>query len=100
MIRALFWRTVSDGWLLFVALCIAMVLFPWVFIWAQSKISIGAFSDFLTNALPQNWQRLGRADQPNCYAGRPRGIAVHPSAGASRPLSGRSPAEAMSSVAK
>jgi len=57
MIRALFSRTINDGRLLLVALCAVMFLFPWVFIWAQSKISIGAFSDFLTNALPQNWQR-------------------------------------------
>jgi ABC-2 type transport system permease protein len=80
MIRALLLRTINDGWLLLVALCAAMFLFPWVFIWAQNKISIGAFSEFLTHALPQDFQKVWGVpiSEVASSAGRVALLYVHP----------------------
>ncbi len=54
---ALLRKTIGDAMLLFIALLLLMFFFPWIFAWASGMISLGAFSDFLTRALPPQWQR-------------------------------------------
>jgi ABC-2 type transport system permease protein len=58
MIRALFAKTIRDARLLLAAILAVMFFFPWLFIWASSMISLPAFSDFLTRAIPEEWQRV------------------------------------------
>lgn len=80
MIRALVAKSMGDAKLLFVALLFVMLLFPWLFIWTSSKISLPAFSDFLTHALPQQWQRVWGVpfSQVATPAGRIALVYVHP----------------------
>ena len=80
MIRALFAKTVTDARLLFAAVVVAMLLFPWLFVWASGKISLPAFSDFLTRTLPQEWQRVWGVpiSEVATPAGRVALVWVHP----------------------
>jgi ABC-2 type transport system permease protein len=58
MIRALCAKAIGDAKLLLVALIALMFFFPWLNVWVSSKISMPAFSEFLANALPKQWERL------------------------------------------
>lgn len=80
MIRALFAKAIGDAKLLFAALAVLMFFFPWVFLWASGKISVPAFANFLTNALPHEWQRLWGVpfSQVATPAGRAALAFVHP----------------------
>jgi ABC-2 type transport system permease protein len=73
-------KNVRDARLLFVAILVLMFFFPWLFIWASSMISLPAFSDFLTRALPQEWQRVWGVpfSQIATPAGRVALVWVHP----------------------
>ena len=57
-----------------------MFFFPWLNIWLSSMISLPAFSDFLTNALPKRWERLGGVSfsQIATPAGRIALVYIHP----------------------
>jgi ABC-2 type transport system permease protein len=57
-----------------------MFFFPWVFLWASSKISVPAFTNFLTSALPREWQQLWGVpfSQVATPAGRAALVFVHP----------------------
>lgn len=80
MIRALCAKSIGDAKLLFAALVAVMFIFPWLFIWMSSKISLPAFSDFLANAIPQQWQRLWGVpfSEVATPAGRVALVYVHP----------------------
>ncbi len=80
MNRALFTKAVGDAKLLFAALAVLMFFFPWVFLWASGKISVPAFANFLTDALPQEWQHLWGVpfSQVATPAGRAALVFVHP----------------------
>jgi len=80
MIRALLAKAVGDALLLFAALAAVMFFFPWLFIWMTSKISLPAFSEFLANALPKQWQRLSAVPFSDVAtpAGRIALVYVHP----------------------
>jgi ABC-2 type transport system permease protein len=80
MIGPLIARTVRDARLLFAATLVLMFFFPWLFIWGTSKISLPAFSDFLTRALPQEWQQAWGVpfSEVATPAGRVALIWVHP----------------------
>jgi len=80
MTRALFAKAIGDAKLLFAALVAVMFCFPWLFIWASSKISLPAFGDFLAHALPQEWQRVWGVpiSQVATPAGRVALVYVHP----------------------
>src|SRR4051794_4686040 len=80
MIRALCAKAMDDAKWLFVALFVLMFFFPWVFLWASGKISLPAFSNFLSSALPREWQQLWGV--PFSEVATPKGRAalvfVHP----------------------
>src|SRR3954463_15369555 len=80
MTRALIAKAVGDAKWLFAALCALMFFFPWVFLWATGKISVPAFTNFLANALPQEWQRLWGVpfSQVATPSGRAALVFVHP----------------------
>lgn len=77
---ALLRKTIGDAMLLFIALLLLMFSFPWIFAWASGMISLGAFSDFLTRALPPQWQRLWGVpiSELTTPAGRLALVWVHP----------------------
>ena len=54
---ALLGKVIGDAKWLFLALLALMLFFPWVFLWISGKISMPAFSKFLTSALPKEWQQ-------------------------------------------
>jgi ABC-2 type transport system permease protein len=77
---ALFRKAMNDSKLLFAAIFVLMFGFPLVFLWASGMISLPAFSEFLTNALPRSWQRvwgvpISKVATP---AGRAALVFVHP----------------------
>lgn len=77
---ALLGKVIGDAkWLLF-ALVLLMFFFPWAFLWVSGKIGLPAFSNFLTNALPKEWQRLSGVSfsQVATPAGRAALVFVHP----------------------
>jgi ABC-2 type transport system permease protein len=80
MIRALSTKAVDDAKWLFAALFVLMFFFPWVFLWASGKISLPAFSNFLTSALPREWQQIWGVpfSQVATPAGRAALVFVHP----------------------
>ncbi|HEX3601929.1 MAG TPA: ABC transporter permease subunit [Lacipirellulaceae bacterium] len=80
MNRALFAKTISDARLLFVAVLALMFVFPWLFIWVSSKISLPAFSDFIARALPEEMQRIWGVpvSEVATPAGRVALVWVHP----------------------
>src|SRR3954467_311284 len=80
MIRALCVKAISDAKWLFAAFFTLMFFFPWVFLWASGKISVPAFSNFLTSALPREWQQLWGVpfSQVATPAGRAALVFVHP----------------------
>ena len=51
-------KSFGDARLLLAALCVVMFCFPWLYAWATSLISLPAFSEFLSNALPKQWQSV------------------------------------------
>jgi ABC-2 type transport system permease protein len=65
---------------LFAAILALMFFFPWVFLWASGKISLPAFSNFLTSALPREWQQVWGVpfSQVATPAGRVALVFVHP----------------------
>jgi ABC-2 type transport system permease protein len=80
MIRVLIAKSVRDAKILFLSLLVLLFAFPSLFLWASGKISLPAFTEFLTNALPPSWQRLwgvpiGQVATP---AGRAALVFVHP----------------------
>jgi ABC-2 type transport system permease protein len=80
MIPALCVKAISDAKWLFVAFFLLMFFFPWVFLWASGKISVPAFTNFLTSALPREWQQLWGVpfSQVATPAGRAALVFVHP----------------------
>jgi ABC-2 type transport system permease protein len=80
MTRALLAKAVGDAKWLFAALFVLMFFFPWVFLWASGKISLPAFSNFLTSALPREWQKLWGVSfsQVATPEGRAALVFVHP----------------------
>src|SRR5215213_5172859 len=80
MIRALIVKAISDAKWLFAAFFVLMFFFPWVFLWASGKISVPAFTNFLTSALPREWQQLWGVpfSQVATPAGRAALVFVHP----------------------
>jgi ABC-2 type transport system permease protein len=80
MIRALCAKAIDDAKWLFAALFVLMFFFPWVFLWASGKISLPAFSNFLTSALPREWQQVWGVpfSQVATPAGRAALVFVHP----------------------
>jgi len=80
VIRALLARTITDARWLFAAICALMFFFPVLFIWASGMISLPAFSDFLSRALPQDWQRIWGVpiSEVATPAGRVALLYVHP----------------------
>jgi ABC-2 type transport system permease protein len=77
---ALLAKAVNDSKLLFAAIFVLMFGFPLVFLWASGMISLPAFSEFLTNALPRSWQRVWGVpiSQVATPAGRAALVYVHP----------------------
>ena len=77
---ALVRKAISDARLLFIALVLLMLVFPVLLIWASSMISLPAFSEFLTSALPQQWERVSGVPftQIATPAGRVALVYVHP----------------------
>jgi len=80
MIRALVVKAFRDGMWLLLAMVILWSAFPWLYIWATSKISLPAFSQFLSNALPKQWERMSGMSfsQLATTAGRVAAIFAHP----------------------
>jgi ABC-2 type transport system permease protein len=80
MIRALSAKVIGDAKWLFVALFVLMFFFPWIFLWASGKISLPAFSSFLTSALPREWQQVWGVpfSQVATPEGRAALVFVHP----------------------
>jgi ABC-2 type transport system permease protein len=80
MIRALLAKAIGDAKWLFLAFFVLMFFFPWVFLWASGKISVPAFTNFLTSALPREWQQLWGVpfSQVATPAGRAALVFVHP----------------------
>lgn len=54
--RTLLAKAFGDARLLLAALAVVLFFFPWLYAWATSKVSLPAFSEFLSNALPKEWQ--------------------------------------------
>lgn len=80
MNRVLIGKSIGDAWLLWFGLLLLMFFFPWIFAWASGMISLGAFSDFLTRALPPQWQRMWGVpiSELATPAGRLALVWVHP----------------------
>jgi ABC-2 type transport system permease protein len=80
MIRALLAKVVGDAKWLFAALFVLLYFFPWIFLWASGKISLPAFSNFLTSALPREWQKVWGVpfNQVATPEGRAALVFVHP----------------------
>src|SRR4051794_29696380 len=80
MIRALIAKAISDAKWLFAAFFVLMFFFPWIFLWASGKISLPAFTNFLTSALPREWQQLWGVpfSQVATPEGRAALVFVHP----------------------
>jgi ABC-2 type transport system permease protein len=80
MIQALFAKSFRDGRLLLAALAIFLFCFAWLQIWVGSMISVPAFTQFLTNALPQQFERLSGVpfSEMATPAGRIAVVYVHP----------------------
>jgi ABC-2 type transport system permease protein len=78
--RTLLAKSFGDARLLLAALAVVMLFFPWLYAWATSLISMPAFSEFLSNALPKQWQSawgvpISEVAKP---AGRVALLYVHP----------------------
>ncbi len=53
------WRkAIHDAWALLFALTVLLFGFHWIFIWLVSKVSLPAMTEFLLNAIPQEWEGL------------------------------------------
>lgn len=78
--RTLLAKSFGDARLLLAALAVVMFFFPWLYAWATSLISMPAFSEFVSNALPKQWQNawgvpISEVAKP---AGRVALVYVHP----------------------
>jgi ABC-2 type transport system permease protein len=51
-------KALADARALLVWLMVLVFGFAWIFVWLSSKIELSAFSEFLLNALPRNWERI------------------------------------------
>src|SRR5258708_4682019 len=80
MIRALSAKVIGDAKWLFAAIFVLMFFFPWLFLWVSGKISLPAFTNFLTSALPREWQQVWGVpfSQVATPAGRAALVFVHP----------------------
>lgn len=80
MIRALSAKVIGDAKWLFAAIFFLLFFFPWVFLWVSGKISLPAFSNFLTSALPREWQKVWGVpfSQVATPDGRAALVFVHP----------------------
>jgi ABC-2 type transport system permease protein len=80
MIRALAAKVIGDAKWLFAAIFVLMFFFPWLFLWVSGKISLPAFTNFLTSALPREWQQVWGVpfSQVATPAGRAALVFVHP----------------------
>jgi ABC-2 type transport system permease protein len=80
MIRALCAKSLSDAKWLLVPFALLMFFFPWIYIWATSMINMPAFSQFLSNALPKQWERVSGMSfaQMATPAGRIALVYAHP----------------------
>src|SRR4051812_17091871 len=80
MNSALLVKAMNESKLLFAAIFVLMFGFPLVFLRASGMISLPAFSEFLTNALPRSWQRVWGVpiSQVATPAGRAALVFVHP----------------------
>jgi len=58
MNRALFAKSLGDAKWLLAAFLVVMFFFPWLYIWVTSMINMPAFSQFLANAVPKNWEKM------------------------------------------
>jgi len=80
MMRTLLTKAFRDARLLLAALALVMLFFPWLYAWATSMISLPAFSEFLSNALPKQWQSAWGV--PISEVAKPSGrmalVFVHP----------------------
>jgi len=80
MTRALLAKALRDGWLLLVCLAALLFGFTWLQIWLGSMISLPAFAEFLSRALPKNFERLSPVpfSEMATSAGRVAIIYAHP----------------------
>src|SRR6478672_9047381 len=80
MIRALSAKVIGDAKWLFAAIFVLTFVFPWLFLWVSGKISLPAFTNFLTSALPREWQQVWGVpfSQVATPAGRAALVFVHP----------------------
>src|SRR5262245_31357631 len=80
MIRTLCAKTFSDAKWLLVPFLVLTFFFPWLYIWVTSMINVPAFTQFLTNALPKQWERFSGMSftQMATPAGRVALIYAHP----------------------
>jgi ABC-2 type transport system permease protein len=58
MNRTLMAKALKDGKWLLLALALLMFGFAWQNIWISSMVSLPAFSEFLTHALPKQWEKI------------------------------------------
>src|SRR5262245_23616701 len=80
MKRALFLKSLHDGWLLLLCLALLLLGFTWLQIWLGSMISLPAFTEFLTNALPKRLERMSPVpfSEMEASSGRIAIIYAHP----------------------
>jgi ABC-2 type transport system permease protein len=80
MMRTLVAKSFGDAKLLLAALFVAMFCFPWLYAWATSAVSLPAFSEFLSNALPKQWQQVWGVpfSEVATPSGRVALVYVHP----------------------
>jgi ABC-2 type transport system permease protein len=58
MTSALVSKAIRDARLLFGGLLLLAFFFPWIHIWFSGKLRLSAFSEFLSNAVPRDWERF------------------------------------------
>ncbi|HEY2881762.1 MAG TPA: ABC transporter permease subunit [Pirellulales bacterium] len=58
MNRTLLTKAFGDGKWLLLALALLMFGFAWQNIWISSMVSLPAFSEFITHALPKQWEKI------------------------------------------
>jgi ABC-2 type transport system permease protein len=80
MTRVLLAKAMNDAKFLLASLAMLLLGFPALFLWASGKISLPAFAEFMTNALPREWQKVWGVpiSQVATPAGRAALVFVHP----------------------
>jgi ABC-2 type transport system permease protein len=58
MTSALLSKAIRDARLLFGGLLLLAFFFPWIHIWFSGKIRLSAFAEFLSSAVPRDWERF------------------------------------------